>query len=249
MILKPVWHKTIQVIFIIGTILGILILGRIAFVMGMTHYINSKAEEGTHDPAELYYLIQSYTGDFMEPYKAYYNAGTAYANNEDYERAELFLSESLARVDYVYNECLIRNNLAYSYEKQGDYYVASEMPDIAETYYGKAVTTVQEAPPVCFPPSNGGSGGEKEGESENGPLPDQTAEPSDSATGENMEKTEASSDAKGDKIREADGDSTDGKEQVEQENNQSTGETGNREDQTAQEKNSETSPEQVEKPW
>lgn len=247
MILKPVWHKTIQIIFVIGTIFGILVLGRVVFVMGMAQFVNSKAADGTHDPAELYYLIQSSTGDFMEPYKAFYNAGTAYANNGDYENAQFFLSESLAHVDYVYNECLIRNNLAYSYEKLGDYYAVSEMPDSAKSYYDRAVTTVQEAPLICFPPPSGGAGGSEDGEGE--PLPGQTADTGDSGQGESLEQTEESSGAKGDQIRKDEGSSDSGKEQVEGENSQATGETDNREDQAAQEENSAASPEPVEKPW
>jgi tetratricopeptide (TPR) repeat protein len=247
MIVKPKLNKILNFIFIVGTILGMLVLGRIGFVLGMSTYVNSQAEKGNVDPSELYYRIQAYTGDFMEPYKAYYNAGTAYAKNKDYPAAERFLTQSLAVVDYDYNECLIRNNLAITYEKLGDFYTKSKMVDTAESYYDKAVTTVQEAPLLCFPPPPPPSGGEGTPSEDGQPVPGDSADPDTSETGEELKETEDSSQGKGDEIRDGKGDEPDGEEQVEKELGQSTGETSNREDQQQQETNK--TPEQVDQPW
>ena len=251
MTVKPFWHKAIQIVFVIGTIIGVLLLGRIIFVMSMAQFVNSESRTGEHDPAELYYLIQAYSGDFMEPYKAFYNAGTAYAENKDYASAEIFLTAALGKVDYEYNECLIRNNLAITYEKQGDYYKLSDQPDIAANYYDKAVTTVTEAPLACFPPPP--MAGDMEDSEDGNPnesdegLPSDNATPDTSKEGENLEKTEETSQDKGDSIRGEKSDEVDGKSQVENETDQSTGETGNREDQEQQEGNSSGQP--VDRPW
>jgi len=246
--MKPGFYKFSQVFFVLAGIISILILGRVAFVMGMAQVINQKSEQGNYDPAELYYLIQAYSGDFMEPYKAFYNAGTAYAQNGDYASAEAFLTASLAKVDYDYNECLIRNNLSITYEKLGDYYKESELLDTSESYYDKAVQTVQEAPLACFPPPPPSGSGEGEGEGEPS-ISDDKAEPDTSGTGEELEKTEDSSQEKGDQVRDEQGDPEDGKGQVEEELDQSKSESDNKQDQADQEENNETSPEQVEKPW
>jgi tetratricopeptide (TPR) repeat protein len=246
MILKPLWNRIFNIVFIAIVIVGILALGRVAFVMGMAQIVNSKAAAGTYDPAEVYYLIQSQSGDFMEPYKAYYNAGTAYAKNKDYESADFFLTEALARVNYVYNECYIRNNLAYVDEKLGDYYVESDMKDTAEKYYDKAVKTVQEAPVECFPPPPSGGGGKGE---DNNPVGKDEAKPDTSENGKEMKKTEDNSQSKGDEVRKEQGDKKDGKEQVQDEQNQSNGENSNKEDQDNQEQNKDKSSNPIEKPW
>lgn len=257
MTLKPLWYKIIQAVFIVAVIGSVLILGRIAFVMGMSQYVNSKAAEGTYDPAELYYLMQVYTLDFTEPYKAYYNAGTAYAEHEDYDPAEAFLTTSLGKVDYVYSECLIRNNLAYVYEKQGDYYKESDMLDTAQNYYDKAVTTVKEAPTACFPPpppsggngdqenpdsNGGGEGGTDSGEG----LPDKEAKPDVSGTGESMKETQDSSQSKSNGIESEKGDPQSAGDQIKDEMEQSKGSYENSQDQSDQQQN-QGSP--IEKPW
>lgn len=254
--LSPVMNKIMHLSFIVVALIGALVLGRVGFVMGMSHFVNSEAQKGTHDPAEMYYLLQAYSGDFMEPYKAFYNAGTAYAQQQDYESAELFLTEALAKVNYIYSECLIRNNLSITYERLGDYYAESEQMSSAESYYDKAVVTVQEAPLECFPPppSGGGDsdgGSEGEGSEESGgenpaPLNDE-AKPDVSETGEDMEQTESESQSKGDQIRSEQGNPVDGQQQVENEQNQGNEQTSNQSDQTGQEQNQSSNP--VEKPW
>lgn len=258
MTLKPIIYKTLQTLFIILVIGSVLLVGRMAFVMGMSGWVNQQAQKGTYDPAELYYLIQAFSGDFTEPYKAYYNAGTAYAQHNDYNSAELFLSTALAKVDYVYSECYIRNNLSIVYEKQGDYYADSELMETAQSYYDKAVQTVAEAPAACFPPPppSGGGGGEEENESGEGGsdqesdsrggegLPDHEATPDVSSEGEQMDQTKESSQGKSDGIS---NDSSSGKEQVEGEVEGNTSDTSNKNDQEQQQENQPQQP--VDKPW
>lgn len=252
MTLRPLWYKIIQAVFIIAVIGSILILGRIAFVMGMSQYVNAKASEGTYDPAELYYLLQVYSGDFTEPYKAFYNAGTAYAEHGDYDAAEAFLTASLGKVDYIYSECYIRNNLAYVYEKQGDYYKESDMLDTAQNYYHKAVTTVKEAPAGCFPPPppppSGGGGDQQNPNGEGGGgLPDKEAKPDVSGTGESMKTTQDSSETKSNGIESEKGNPQSAEDQIKNEMEQSKGSYDNSQEQSGQEQNKGTNP--IDKPW
>lgn len=235
---------------------------RMVFVLGVSSYMNAEAkeEDGNHEVVSTYYMIQALTGDFMEPYIAYYNAGTSAAKANQPELAEQMLTTSLAKVDYAYNECYIRNNLAKVQEQLGDYYMISDMASTAETYYAKAITTIQESPSLCFPPPppSGGSGDEQDESSDssseeqkndpNGdPLTPQDDKPQDAENGENMKETEDRSKTKEEKAKEAQGENPDGKEQVESEMDQSKSEMDNQQDLSDQQENK--SPTQVDKPW
>lgn len=267
MIVKAKTHKGFMVTMIALSMIGILFLLRMALVLGVSTYMNHEAqkEDGNSEIVAVYYLAQAFTGDFMEPYIAYYNAGTSFAKANQPEVAERLLETALSKVDYAYNECYIRNNLAKVQEQLGDYYMLSDMASTAETYYTKAVTTISESPAVCFPPPPSGGGGDgeptdepsegeggeeksdKKSDQDGNPLTPQDDAPEDAKNGENMKDTEERSKEKEGEAQEAQGESADGKEQVEQEMDQSKGETDNQKDANDQ-KNNQTN-DQVDKPW
>lgn len=266
MIIQTKAHKRVMALLVILSMIGVLILMRMVFVMGVSSYINTEAkkDDGNHEVVAAYYMAQALTGDFMEPYIAYYNAGTSLARANQPELAEHMLSLSLSKVDYDYNECYVRNNLAKVQEQLGDYYMVSDMASTAETYYAKAITTISESPQLCFPPpppSGGGGegdqqsesseGGESSGEGKSGqdgnPLTPQDDVPEDAENGDNMKETEERSKGKEQEAKDAQGENPDGKEKVESEMDQSKSEMENQKDLSEQQSNKTPNP--VDKPW
>lgn len=247
MIVKAKNNKRITAAFTIACIIGVLFLCRIVMVLGMSAYMNaeSQKEDGNQELVALYYIGQANTGDFMEPYIAYYNAGTALAKANQPLAAEQYLGKSLSKVDNDYNECYIRNNLAKVQELLGDYYMMDDAASTAENYYAKAVTTVMESPGVCFPPPPPNSG-EGEGDKDN-PLTPQDQKPEDSENGESMKDTQERSEKKEGEAKEAQGETSEGKDKVEQEMDQSKSEIENQEDVSEQKENQSNN--QVDKPW
>ena len=211
----------------------------------------AQKEDSNSESIALYYLTQALTWDFMEPYVAYYNAGTSLAKADKPEQAEILLEKSLSIVDNDTNECYVRNNLAAVQEQLGDYYMIADMASTAESYYKKAVTTIAESPGVCFPPpppSGGGEGGESgEDGGESNPLTPESDPKGDPENGQKMEDTKERSEQKESDAQEAQGDSGNGKEKVEQEMDQSKGEMDSQEDMENQKNNQ--SGNQVDKPW
>ena len=59
-------------------------------------------------------------GNIIEPYIAYYNAGTAYLKDGDGKKAETELQESLKKLPPNDKVCQVRVNLSYSVEIQAD---------------------------------------------------------------------------------------------------------------------------------
>lgn len=254
MTVKTKTHKFLMTSCITLIVIGFLFLLRIIFVLGMASYVNAEAqkEDGNMDMVANYYLLQAGTGDFMEPYIAYYNAGTALAKAGQPIDAEFYLKAALSKVDYAPNECYVRANLAMVQEQLGDYYRVAGMLSTAEKLYSDAVTTIAESPMTCFPPPppSGGDGDQNpEGEGspgEDNPLTPQDKEPSDHENGEKMKETEERSSEKEREAKESQDESSNGKEQVEQEMNQSSSDTSNQEDANEQREN-QGNP--VDKPW
>lgn len=237
------FYKVLTKVSIVLVIIASLFLGRMVFTMGLSSYVNAEAKSGNSAPAKLYYVLHAFTGDFMQPYLAFYNLGTAYAESEEYLEASVFLSTALAKVDYVYHECYIRNNLSLVYEKMGDEYMADAQPSSAEDAYRKAVETVADSPLECFPPTGGGSG-DGEGQPESG-----EGAPDVSENGKQMKETEKRSEGKEGKAKEAQGKTESGKDKIQQEKDQSTGEMNNSNDQKEQQENNKPDQPPVEKPW
>lgn len=247
MIVKARTNKRLTAAFTIASIIGILFLCRIVIVLGMSAYMNAEStkEDGNQELVAVYYIGQAITGDFMEPYVAYYNAGTALAKANQPQAAEHHLGTALAKVDNDYNECYIRNNLAKVQELLGDYYMLDGSASTAETYYAKAVTTVMESPGVCFPPPPP-SPSEGEGDEES-PLAPEDQKPEDSENGESLKETQERSEKKEGEAKEAQGESAEGKDKVEEEMDQSKSEIQNQEDVSEQKENQ--SENLVDKPW
>lgn len=182
----------------------------------------------------------------LEPHLSYYNSGTGFLITGYYNDAATLLEISLTKVQKLHHECFIRNNLALSYEKLGDI-TANNSPTVSQEYYGKAVTTIQEAPPACFPPPppEGGS----EDENENPPQHPQMGEGEAEEfrqNGESMEETEERSQSKSDNL-DAEGQTQANKEQLQENLDNTNSNNMNSQDRGEQEENSNKQP--ADKPW
>jgi tetratricopeptide (TPR) repeat protein len=102
--------------------------------------------------------------NFIQPWLAYYNAGTAMAGDKNYESGVEDLTKALELVGDKVAQCQIRANLAVAYEKYGDEFTQAKNTLEAETQYASALKVIEEAPQDCFPPNSGSSESE-EGES------------------------------------------------------------------------------------
>jgi len=101
--------------------------------------------------------------NFLEPWRAYYNSGTAYAAEKDYDNAQKDLETSLDLVPRSLNECAVRSNLAIVYERQGDAYSQSGDETKKLLKYAAAQQTIQKAPQECTsPPPPEGKDGDQE---------------------------------------------------------------------------------------
>lgn len=77
-------------------------------------------------------------GNVIEPYIAYYDAGTAYLKDGDGEKAEADLKESLKNMPPTDKICQVRVNLSYSIEIQADEAKIMQQYDRALTLYSRA---------------------------------------------------------------------------------------------------------------
>lgn len=79
----------------------------------------------------------------------YYNRGTAEAAVGDFEAAETDL-ESALEITPVRDECAVRINLSYVYEKLADE-AADQDPEQSDELYNQALKTLDDAPKECQP--------------------------------------------------------------------------------------------------
>ncbi|HCG55482.1 MULTISPECIES: tetratricopeptide repeat protein [Brevibacterium] len=79
----------------------------------------------------------------------YYNRGTAEAAVGDFEPAQADL-ESALEITPVRDECAVRINLSYVYEKLADE-VADQDPDQSDELYDQSLQTLEDAPEECQP--------------------------------------------------------------------------------------------------
>ena len=79
----------------------------------------------------------------------YYNRGTAEAAVGDFEVAETDL-ESALEIAPLRDECAVRINLSYVYEKRADE-VADQDPDQSDELYDQSLKTLKDAPKECQP--------------------------------------------------------------------------------------------------
>ena len=238
-------HKGILIAFSILCIVGVLLLLRVGFVLGMSAYMNAEAtsKDGNLAMVSAYYDFQSATGDFMEPYIAYYNSGTALAKANQPDKAEKLLQTALDKVDNQHNECFVRNNLAKVQEQLGDYYMVSDMPSTAQNYYSEAVKTISDAPASCFPPPppSGGNNGQQNPNG-NPTTPGQSSSSSqDAQNGQSMKQTQQESETKQAQAQQAQSqNAADGQDQVKQEMDQAQSNTSNQQDVTKQQESSQS---------
>ena len=79
----------------------------------------------------------------------YYNRGTAEAAVGDFKAAQNDL-ESALEITPVRDECAVRINLSYVYEKLADE-VADQDPDQSDELYDQSLKTLEDAPEECQP--------------------------------------------------------------------------------------------------
>lgn len=79
----------------------------------------------------------------------YYNRGTAEAALGDFEPAQTDL-ESALEITPARDECAVRINLSYVYEKLADE-TAGQDPEQSDELYDKALQTLEDAPEECQP--------------------------------------------------------------------------------------------------
>lgn len=79
----------------------------------------------------------------------YYNRGTAEAAVGDFEPAQTDL-ESALEITPVRDECAVRINLSYVYEKLADE-VADQDPEQSDELYDQSLKTLEDAPKECQP--------------------------------------------------------------------------------------------------
>ncbi|MFB9776237.1 hypothetical protein [Brevibacterium otitidis] len=99
----------------------------------------------------------------FEHHKAPFNIGTVAAVENRLDDAQPLLERALDLTP-VADECAVRFNLAYVYEKQADEFAAAEDTDAANEKFDLARVTLQEAPEECRP--EGGSTDEQMDEAE-----------------------------------------------------------------------------------
>lgn len=112
--------------------------------------------------------------NFFEPWLAYYNLGTSYAAQKNYDQSETELVHALEIVGNNLNQCYIRSNLSIVYEAQGDIFTQNGDSAKAKQRYALVKKVISEAPEECFPPSSGGKGSEKSESSKAGKQMDET---------------------------------------------------------------------------
>ena len=91
---------------------------------------------------------------FFEHHKPPFNIGTVAAAEGRYDDAQPLLERALD-ITPVRDECAVRFNLAYVFEKQAEEFKAAESTDEANEKFDQARTTLQEAPEECRPEGSG----------------------------------------------------------------------------------------------
>lgn len=99
--------------------------------------------------------------NFLQPWLAYYNSGTAIVGEEEYELGIEDLTKALDLVGDKIAQCQVRANLAIAYEKYGDEFTKNENTVDAEVQYALALEVIEQAPSDCFPPNSGDSMSDK----------------------------------------------------------------------------------------
>lgn len=168
--------------------------------------------------------------NFMESWRAYYNAGTAVAQDGDLNKAQINLETALGLVSPGLNECAVRANLALVYEKQGDTASAAGDEVTKTNKYAIAQTTIEEAPAECTPPPPPNSPDDPTGENERG-AGDGSADELEKASDRLNEKINGSPDPSSPNTMPGSpsADQEEGREQIEEQIDQSAKDRANQE--------------------
>jgi len=176
--------------------------------------------------------------NFIQPWLAYYNSGTALTGAENWTEGIDELSTALDIAGNGIAQCQIRANLAIAYEGYGDEFAAAENTVDADAQYTLALEVIEEAPADCFPPTSGS------GEAEEGESLEQTEERVEGKQGE--EGSDSSTPAEGEEPQPADEGPT-AEEEIDEQLDQSNEDRAATE---AEERGSENAPSTpVDKPW
>lgn len=152
-----------------------------------TEKVITAYETGEHETASRSLEPLKSTNLFQQ-WLVYFNSGTVKSAAGDYPEALSDLRVSLGLVDNLVDECVIRANLALTYEKYGDEFNESGNVTQADIQYGLAVSTFEEAPPECFPSQN------TEGEGDAGESLEETSERSENKQSGNQGNPDGESD-------------------------------------------------------
>lgn len=160
-------RKTLRLVFSLVSVpffIIILLFGAkvLTMTINATESVNSFEEE--EFTASILAANKQKENNFLQPWLAYYNSGTASTGEGNYERGISDLDKALELVGDSVNQCQIRANLSIAYEKYGDEFTAVENTIDAEAQYALALEAIEQAPSDCFPPNSGSSESE-EGES------------------------------------------------------------------------------------
>lgn len=150
-------------LMVIISLFGVKVFSMYANVSSViTKFEEEKFEAASHD------AVEQKNANFFEPWLAPYNLGTTYAADGVYDLAEEELLDALELTMDSLNQCFVRSNLSLTYEANGDLLKSQDKHKEADKKYALALKVISEAPPECFPPSEGGSGDEDSESSEAG---------------------------------------------------------------------------------
>ncbi|MDD9206808.1 hypothetical protein PU560_10065 [Georgenia sp. 10Sc9-8] len=161
-------------VVLVAVLVGSLLLG----IWGGSLWGRAAYDAGEHaEAARRYAYQQRWTDPAVEPWKAWFNAGTAELRGAEHFRATETLRGALSRVPAgtpdpsgSSAECRVRTNLSLALEGLGDESRAAADPAMAETYYTEAMDVIG----VCS--TDGESESESESQDEQPGSPQDRAE-------------------------------------------------------------------------
>ena len=172
----------------VAVLLGVVII-KLVFMMLFAQLSIGYAASGDYKAA-LSVARWNLIGNVVDPWRAYYNTGTAELGLELYDDSRNSLSYALQTAPLP-ESCMVRTNLALAIEGQGD--IANEIDEFeqAALYYDQAVAMLDNMPDECAsesPSDSDSSDSESEDESDS----DSSDDPADSDESDVSEEQEES---------------------------------------------------------
>ncbi|TRW46961.1 hypothetical protein [Georgenia yuyongxinii] len=135
---------------LLALLAGAVLLG---VALGNAHARSAYDAGAPREAATRYAHQQPFTAVVVEPWKAWFNSGTAherggehFAALEDLQEAHRLVpagtTDADGRPDPGTPECRVRNNLSLALESMGDAARAAADPAMAESYYREAMDTI-----------------------------------------------------------------------------------------------------------